>query len=136
MTSIPERAHDVTGARGDAALRGALEALGDGTRRRIVTLLRERPRSVGELADSLPVSQPAVSQHLRILREAALVRTRAEGRRRIQELDPVGFGVLRSWVETFWDGALGAFRASFDEVDDTRGPDPITNIHEQREEDR
>lgn len=111
-----------------------LDALGDGTRRRIVTLLRERPCSVGELTDALPVSQPAVSQHLRVLRDAGLVRTRAEGRRRIQELDPIGFGALRTWVETFWDGPLDAFRASFGQLPED-GASRGTRTDTNREED-
>lgn len=92
-----------------------LDALGDRTRRRVVDLLRARPRTVGELASLLPVSQPAVSQHLKVLREAGLVTALPRGRRRIYRLRPDGFAALRSWVDSFWDGALEAFRASFEE---------------------
>lgn len=92
-----------------------LDALADPTRRRIVVLLRARPRTVGGLARELPVSQPAVSQHLKVLREAGLVRSERDGARRIQHLDPSGFEALRRWVDSFWDGALDAFRSSFDE---------------------
>ena len=91
----------------------ALDALGDATRRRIVELLRGRPRTVGEIAEALPVSQPAVSQHLKVLREAGLVRSERRGVRRIQHLDPAGLESLRAWVDSFWDGALEAYRSSF-----------------------
>lgn len=92
-----------------------LQALGDGTRRRIVDMLRITPRSVGELADVLPVSQPAVSQHLKVLREAGLVEARKAGVRRIYFLRTDGLEPLRSYVDSFWSEALDAFGASFDE---------------------
>lgn len=91
-----------------------LDALGDGTRRAILAMIRERQRSVGEIADALPVSQPAVSQHLRVLREAGLVEALKEGRRRIYRLRPEGFVPLREYVSSFWNPALESFRASFD----------------------
>jgi DNA-binding transcriptional ArsR family regulator len=86
-------------------------ALGDPTRRAIVERLAERPRAVGELARELPVSRPAVSQHLRVLKEARLVTERPEGTRRIYRLDPNGVGVLRADLERFWDRALAAYKA-------------------------
>lgn len=87
-----------------------LDALGDGTRRQIFERVARRPRSVGELAEGLPVSRPAVSQHLRVLEGAGLVRARAEGTRRIYSADPSGLTALRSWLDRFWTDALDAFR--------------------------
>jgi DNA-binding transcriptional ArsR family regulator len=84
-----------------------LDALGDATRRAIVELLQARPRSVAELAAALPVSRPAVSQHLKVLAAAGLVRATAIGTRRIYELDPAGAEVLRQYVERLWQSALG-----------------------------
>jgi DNA-binding transcriptional ArsR family regulator len=89
--------------------RSALDALGDPTRRAIVERLREGPRPVGELAGGLPVSRPAVSQHLRVLKEAGLVTDRQVGRRRLYALDPRGLAELRGWVEALWDQALARF---------------------------
>lgn len=87
-----------------------LDALGDETRRTIFERLRAGPQPVAELARGLPVSRPAVSQHLRVLKQAGLVRDRAVGTRRIYELDPDGVGRLRAWVEDFWTDALAAFK--------------------------
>jgi DNA-binding transcriptional ArsR family regulator len=87
-----------------------LDALGDETRRTIFERLRAGPQPVAELARGLPVSRPAVSQHLRVLKQAGLVRDRAVGTRRIYELDPDGVGRLRAWVEDFWTDALVAFK--------------------------
>lgn len=81
-------------------------ALGDRTRRQIFRLLARRPRSVRELADELPVSRPAVSQHLKVLKDAALVQVRAEGTRRIYAVDPDGLAAIRAEIETFWSAAL------------------------------
>ena len=89
-----------------------LDALGDPTRRQIFELLRSGPRSVGELADGLPVSRPAVSQHLRVLEEAHLVTHRKNGTRHLYELDSAGVGVLRDWVDGFWNEALARFKAA------------------------
>jgi DNA-binding transcriptional ArsR family regulator len=86
--------------------RSAMDALGDPTRRAIVERLRDGPRPVGELARGLPVSRPAVSQHLKVLREAGLVTDRQDGRRRLYALDPRGLAELRRWVEGLWDRAL------------------------------
>jgi len=81
-------------------------ALGDPTRREIFARIAERPRAVGELARELPVSRPAVSQHLRVLKDAGLVMDRAEGNRRIYQADPAGLAVLRAQLDTFWNQAL------------------------------
>jgi DNA-binding transcriptional ArsR family regulator len=94
-----------------------LNALSDPTRRALYDMLRERPRSVGELADRLPVSQPAVSQHLRILREAGLVEWQAVGTRRIYQPSVEGIRALRAYVESLWDDVLGAFKTAQDEAE-------------------
>jgi DNA-binding transcriptional ArsR family regulator len=94
-----------------------LDALGDPTRRRVFELLRSGPRSVGDLAAGLPVSRPAVSQHLRVLEEAGLVTHRRNGTRHLYELDSSGVGVLRDWVDGFWTEALARFKA----VAETKG---------------
>ena len=90
-------------------------ALGDPTRRAIFELLADRPRAVGELASDLPVSRPAVSQHLKVLKEAGLVMDRAEGTRRIYRLDPDGLAALRSDLERFWGRALVAYKATVEQ---------------------
>jgi DNA-binding transcriptional ArsR family regulator len=87
-----------------------MDALGDPTRRAIFERLRSGPLPVVELARSVPVSRPAVSQHLRVLKEAGLVRDRAVGTRRLYEVDPEGFGHVRTWFEDFWTDALDAFK--------------------------
>jgi DNA-binding transcriptional ArsR family regulator len=89
-----------------------LDALGDPTRRQIFELLQSGPRSVGDLADDLPVSRPAVSQHLRILEDARLVTHRKNGTRHLYELDAAGVVVLRDWVDAFWNEALARFKAA------------------------
>ena len=94
-----------------------LDALGDPTRRQVFELLRSGPRSVGELAEELPVSRPAVSQHLRVLEDAGLVLHTKAGTRHLYELDSAGVGALRDWVDGFWSEALARFKA----VADTRG---------------
>jgi DNA-binding transcriptional ArsR family regulator len=86
-----------------------MDALGDPTRREVFERLRRGPRSVGEIARGLPVSQPAVSQHLRILREAGLVSHRREGARHIYRAERQGLEALREFVERFWDEALNAY---------------------------
>ena len=85
-------------------------ALGDRTRRSIVLLLAEGPSPVGKLADALPVSRPAVSQHLKVLKDAGLVDEQAEGTRRIYRLNETGVLALRDQLDTFWNRALGSFR--------------------------
>jgi DNA-binding transcriptional ArsR family regulator len=84
--------------------------LGDPTRRAIVTCLAERPRAVGELAELLPISRPAVSQHLRVLKDAGLVSDHAAGTRRVYRLNPAGMAALRDQLETFWNRALGSYQ--------------------------
>lgn len=84
-------------------------ALGDPTRRQLLQRLQNRALSVGELARGLPVSRPAVSQHLKVLKAAGLVTDRAEGTRRVYSIDPHGLGALRAWLDQFWGGALTAF---------------------------
>jgi DNA-binding transcriptional ArsR family regulator len=88
----------------------ALAALADPTRRAIFERLADRPSAVGELAKELPVSRPAVSQHLRVLLDAGLVSARSEGSRRIYGIDPDGVGVLRAYLDRFWNRALAAFK--------------------------
>lgn len=88
----------------------ALVALADPTRRHVFEHLRAGPQSVGELAARLPVSRPAVSQHLKVLKAAGLVRDRAEGTRRVYAVDPDGLLALRAWLDGFWDEALLAFQ--------------------------
>jgi DNA-binding transcriptional ArsR family regulator len=87
-----------------------LSALGDPTRRVIFERLAARPRAVGELASELPVSRPAVSQHLKVLKDAGLVTDRQAGTRRIYQLDPDGVGALRAYLDGFWNQALAAFK--------------------------
>ncbi|HEY6708831.1 MAG TPA: metalloregulator ArsR/SmtB family transcription factor [Actinomycetota bacterium] len=90
---------------GDASL----GLLGDPTRRAIFELLARRPSSVGELAQQLPISRPAVSQHLRVLKEGGLVISRPEGTRRVYRLNPDGVAALRAYLDHIWDEALTAF---------------------------
>ena len=97
-----------------------LDALGDRTRRQIFELLRSGPRSVGELAAVLPVSRPAVSQHLRVLEDVGLVTHRRNGTRHLYELDSAGVRVLRDWVEEFWSEALARFKSVADAKGETR----------------
>jgi DNA-binding transcriptional ArsR family regulator len=85
-------------------------ALGDPTRREIFERLADRPRAVGELAGELPVSRPAVSQHLKVLKDAGLVVDRPAGNRRIYQLDPDGVGALRAQLDRFWSRALAAYK--------------------------
>jgi DNA-binding transcriptional ArsR family regulator len=87
-----------------------LGLLGDPSRRAIFELLARRPSSVQQLADELPISRPAVSQHLRVLREGGLVVSRAEGTRRIYQLNPEGVTALRTWLDGVWSDALTGFQ--------------------------
>src|SRR5688572_14989489 len=96
------------------AANAALNALGDPTRRIVFEQLARRPRSVGELASALPVSRPAVSQHLKVLKEAGLVVDEARGTRRVYRIDPRGLGPLRAWLDRFWTTNLAAFAAEVD----------------------
>jgi DNA-binding transcriptional ArsR family regulator len=97
-----------------------LAALGDPTRRAIFELLAEGPAPVGELAKLLPVSRPAVSQHLRVLKDAGLVRDHAAGTRRVYRIDPEGIAAIRAYLDRFWDRALADFK-SFAEAPDNEG---------------
>jgi DNA-binding transcriptional ArsR family regulator len=90
-------------------------ALGDPTRRLIFERLADRPRAVGELASELPVSRPAVSQHLKVLKDARLVLDRRAGKQRIYQLDPAGLGELRAELERFWSKALAAYKTAVEQ---------------------
>jgi DNA-binding transcriptional ArsR family regulator len=94
----------------NAYVQNSLSALGDPTRQAIFHLLTKHPRAVNELAAGLPVSRPAVSQHLRVLKQARLVSARREGTRRIYELNPQGIAVLRDHFAQMWDEAMTAFK--------------------------
>ena len=101
----------------------ALDALGDPTRRAVLEVLRGGARPVGEIARHLPVSRPAVSQHLRVLKEAGLVRDRKQGTRRLYRVDGRGLEALRGYVESYWDSALEAYKEAADAIEtegDTR----------------
>ncbi|MGQ0741166.1 MAG: ArsR/SmtB family transcription factor [Alphaproteobacteria bacterium] len=89
----------------------ALAALGDPTRRKIFERLKSAPAPVGRIAAGLPVSRPAVSQHLKVLRAAGLVAEHAQGTRRIYAIDGKGLAELREWLEQFWSDALAAYKA-------------------------
>lgn len=97
-----------------------LDALGDPTRRAIFERLADGPRAVGELAAELPVTRPAVSQHLRVLREAGLVSGRAAGTRRIYQLEPEGLRALRDYLDGFWDRSLVSFKAAVEGGEEDR----------------
>jgi DNA-binding transcriptional ArsR family regulator len=88
----------------------ALNALADPTRRAIFERLAGHPRAVADIARGLPVSRPAVSQHLKVLKSAGLVSDRAEGTRRVYQIDPKGLGAIRAWLDRFWDTSLDAFK--------------------------
>jgi DNA-binding transcriptional ArsR family regulator len=90
----------------------ALDALGDATRRAILSRLRGGGRSVGEISDGMAVSRPAVSQHLKVLKAARLVTVHSVGTRRIYAVDSRGIQSLRNWLDGFWGGALTAFKAA------------------------
>jgi DNA-binding transcriptional ArsR family regulator len=90
--------------------RDGWEALGDPSRLAIVTALADRPRAVGELAEGLPISRAAVSQHLKVLKVAGLVTDRAVGNRRVYRLNPAGIAALRDQLETFWNRALDGYQ--------------------------
>jgi DNA-binding transcriptional ArsR family regulator len=104
----------------------AFAAIADPTRRRVLERLALGPRAVGEIAAGLPVSRPAVSQHLKVLKEAGLVSDRQEGARRIYAIDPHGLGAMRAWLDQFWDTALLAFKAEAERTaaNDVKEPAP------------
>jgi DNA-binding transcriptional ArsR family regulator len=103
---------------------GAWGALADRTRRDIVLLLADGPRPVGKLADALPVSRPAVSQHLKVLKDAGLVAERVAGTRRIYRLNPAGVAAMRDQLDTYWNRALAGFQEAVASPDDTEELDP------------
>ena len=103
----------------------ALSALADPTRRRVFERLRAGPKAVGAIARGMPVSRPAVSQHLKALKDAGLVADRPEGTRRVYYIDPHGLGALRQWLDQFWDEALAAFQAEVE-----------ARAHEQKDADK
>jgi DNA-binding transcriptional ArsR family regulator len=98
-----------------------MNALGDPTRRAIFERLAEEPQPVGELAKTLPVSRPAVSQHLRVLKAAGLVSERPQGTRRVYRVDPDGIVALRAYFEGFWDRALANFQAEAEATERSKG---------------
>ena len=94
-----------------------LTALGDPTRRAIFERLARGPQAVGEIANELPVSRPAVSQHLKVLKEAGLVIDRPDGTRRLYQLNPSGIEAVRAYFDTFWNQALTAFKRAVEKED-------------------
>ena len=96
-------------------------ALGDPTRRQILEMVARRPSAVGEIAARLPVSRPAVSQHLRVLKDAGLVRTQADGRRHVYYADPQGLVALRAHLERLWTSALDSFKAAAEDAGTQEG---------------
>jgi len=92
----------------------AFAALADPTRRQVFERLGVGPASVGDIASGLPVSRPAVSQHLKVLKDAGLVTDRPEGTRRVYQIDPQGLGAIRAWLDQFWAVALDAYAAEVD----------------------
>src|SRR5258708_37300955 len=100
------------------AYQEAFLALADPTRRHVFEQLRRGPKSVGKIAAQMPVSRPAVSQHLKVLKAAGLVGDRAEGTRRVYYIDPHKLGALRAWLDQFWDEALLSFQAEAERAAD------------------
>src|SRR4249919_931509 len=94
---------------------GAIAALADPTRRAIFERLRRGPQPVAALARGLPVSRPAVSQHLKVLKHAGLVADRAEGTRRVYRVDPAGLGAIRAWLDQFWEASLSSFQVALEQ---------------------
>ena len=94
-----------------------ISALGDPTRRAIFERLVDGPRPVGELAEELPVSRPAVSQHLKVLKDAGLVIDRPDGTRRLYQINPTGIEAMRAYFDTFWNQALTAFKRAVEKED-------------------
>ncbi len=95
-----------------------MTALGDPTRRAIFELLADGPRPVGAIARELPVTRPAVSQHLRVLKDAGLVTDRPDGTRRVYQLDPAGIGALRAYFDRFWSRSLVAFKQAVEQTNE------------------
>ncbi len=109
----------------------AFAALADPTRREIFERLARAPSAVGELANELPVSRPAVSQHLKVLKDAGLVVDRAEGTRRVYAIDAAGLGAMRRWLDEFWGAALDSFKSEV-EKDDPAPPDRMSKTRSTR----
>ncbi|MFZ0883896.1 MAG: metalloregulator ArsR/SmtB family transcription factor [Candidatus Acidiferrales bacterium] len=110
-----------------------LDALGDATRRAILARLIDGPMAVGELAREFPVSRPAISQHLRVLKDANLVADRAAGNRRLYQLNPAGFATLRDYFDQFWSQALDAFRR---EVEKPSKPQSMKRVRRGKKEEK
>ncbi len=110
LFDIPIGKYKLTDVRRHRTDDAPLDALGDPTRRAILARLREGPIAVGDLARAFPISRPAISQHLRILKEAKLVTDVPDGRRRVYQLDPAGFNSVREYLDEFWGVALIAFK--------------------------
>lgn len=106
----------------DTYLQAGLDALGDGTRMVIFQKLAHGPMAVHELAAVVPVSRPAVSQHLRVLKNAGLIRDSKEGTRRVYQLDPAGIARLRAHFDQVWEKALGAFQSSAEKAAERAAP--------------
>ena len=104
----------------------ALEALGDRTRREIFERLTDGPRAVGQLAQELPISRPAVSQHLKVLKDAGLVFDRAAGTRRVYQVDPAAVAALREYFDSFWGQALASFQAAAETAPKDPSPEEET----------
>ena len=100
---------------------GGLGLLGDPSRRAIFELLARRPSSVGELSELLPISRPAVSQHLKVLKDGGLVVSQAVGTRRVYRLNPQGVAALRSYLDRIWSDALTAFQKAAEAADPDEG---------------
>jgi len=107
-----------------AYVNSAFSALADPTRRQVFERLANGPAAVVDLAQGLPVSRPAVSQHLKVLKTAGLVSDRAEGTRRVYQIDPQGLGAMRAWLDQFWAVALDAYAAEVDRQETQRQDDP------------
>jgi DNA-binding transcriptional ArsR family regulator len=107
-------------------LADALAALADPTRRRVFELVAERPSPVSRLAEQMPVSRPAVSQHLKVLRQAGLVQEQRVGTRHVYRLDPAGLEILRAYFESFWERSLAAFKDAVERADRPEPSDPPT----------
>ena len=107
---------------------GAIGLLGDPNRRAIFELLAGRPSAVGEIADQLPISRPAVSQHLKILKDGGLVVSRPDGNRRVYSLNPDGVAALRAWLDGLWEHALASFHKFAEQTvaDEAAGNDPLS----------
>lgn len=103
----------------------ALEAIADPTRRRVLELIRPEGTAVGEIASQLPVSQPAVSQHLTVLRRAGLVQVEPVGRRRLYRVNPAGLVAIRAYIDRFWDEVLDAFVQAAKKEEEGDGGSPV-----------